>query len=207
MNRIQLHDLGYSLRRHFVDQFHLRHVQDFTEDSSVLDLGGNRVAKRGLFDIDRYGLQVVYANLSAAKEPHVRTDAAILPFADARFDAVICSELLEHVPEPLNVVKEIHRVLKPKGSAIICVPFMNKIHGDPYDYGRYTDFFWNENLSRLGFQDIEIEKTGPILERPGGYDSRSGVHGTEPGRCPRALVTETDCACHRLCKAKGVGMG
>ena len=73
---------------------------------------------------------------------------------------MICSELLEHVPEPLNVVREIHRVLKPKGSVIICVPFMNKIHGDPYDYGRYTDFFWNENLSRLGFQDIEIEKQG-----------------------------------------------
>lgn len=155
-----LRDLGYSLRRHFVDRFHIRHVQDLAKGSLVLDLGGNRIAKRGIFDIDRYGLQVVYANLSSVKRPHVQTDAAFLPFSDGRFDAVICSELLEHVPDAVAVAAEIHRVLKPDGRVLICVPFMNKIHGDPHDYARYTDFYWREKLTAIGFRDIEIERQG-----------------------------------------------
>jgi SAM-dependent methyltransferase len=126
----------------------------------VLDLGGNRVGKRGLFDIEKYHLEVVYANLSTAKLPHVQADAACLPFPDDRFDAVVCSELLEHVPEPVMVVNEIHRVLKKDGQALICAPFMNRIHGDPEDYGRYTDHFWSRVLEATGFTDICIEKQG-----------------------------------------------
>ncbi|MDQ7782423.1 MAG: methyltransferase domain-containing protein [Desulfomonilaceae bacterium] len=155
-----MRDLGYSLRRHFVDQFHFRHVADLTPGALVLDLGGNRIAKRGLFDIEHYGLQVVYANLSTAKQPHVQMDAAALPFGEGRFHAVICSELLEHVPDPVAVQSEIYRVLRPQGIALMCVPFLNKIHGDPYDYGRYTEFFWSNHLERIGFRDIEIERHG-----------------------------------------------
>ncbi len=155
-----MRDLGYSLRRHFVDQFHFRHVPDLTPGALVLDLGGNRIAKRGLFDIERYGLHVVYANLSTAKKPHVQSDASALPFGEGRFDAVICSEVLEHVPNPVAVPAEIYRVLRPHGIVLICVPFLNKIHGDPYDYGRYTDFFWRKHMDEIGFRDIRIEKQG-----------------------------------------------
>lgn len=155
-----LKDLGYTLRRFYVDDFHFRQVPELPEGSLVLDLGGNRIGKRGAFDIERYPLRVVYANLSAAKKPHVQTDAAVLPFADAAFDAVICSELLEHVPEPQAVTAEIHRVLKPGGTLLLCVPFMNRVHGDPYDFARYTDYYWLQALDKIGFRDIHIEKQG-----------------------------------------------
>ncbi len=116
------HDLGYSLRRHFVDQFHLRHVPILAESSLLLDLGGNRVGKRGLFDIEEYGLHVIYANLSTKKKPHVQAQAERFPFRDGSFDAVVCSELLEHVPSPPVVLAEIHRLLKTQGTVFICVP-------------------------------------------------------------------------------------
>lgn len=153
-------DMGYSLRRHFVDDFHSRYVPSLPSGILVLDLGGNRIGKRGFFDIERFGFRVVYANLSTAKKPDVQADAACLPFSGDRFDAVICSELLEHVPDPIAVLVEINRVLMPGGTALICVPFMNKIHGDPYDYGRYTDYYWRENLGRNGFGGIMIERQG-----------------------------------------------
>lgn len=155
-----LKDLGYTLRRFYVDDFHFRHVPDLSEGSLVLDLGGNRVGKRGAFDIERFPLHVVYANLSVAKKPHVQTDAAVLPFGDATFDAVVCSEMLEHVFEPRDVLAEIHRVLHPGGTLLVCVPFMNRIHGDPYDFGRYTDHYWSRALDKIGFRDIQIEKQG-----------------------------------------------
>lgn len=108
----------------------------------------------------RYPVRIIYANLSTSKQPDVQADAALLPFPGSVFDAVICSELLEHVPAPVEVVSEMHRVLKTGGVALICVPFMNRIHGDPFDYGRYTDFYWNRILTGNGFGDVQIERQG-----------------------------------------------
>jgi SAM-dependent methyltransferase len=160
MAAAQARDLGYSLRRHFVDDFHHRHVRNIASGLPVLDLGGNRINKRGLFDIDALDLEVVYANLSSAKLPHVQADAGFLPFPNASFAAVICSELLEHVPDPVKVVNEMHRVLASEGLVLICVPFLNRIHGDPEDYGRYTDHYWRRTLGRAGFKEVMIEKQG-----------------------------------------------
>lgn len=153
-------DISYSLRRHFVDEFHFRHVSALQEGTLVLDLGGNRLGKRGLFDIEMYGLDVVYANLSGEKRPHIRSEAEFLPFKENAFHAVVCSELLEHVPEPILVLKEIIRVLSKSGTLLLCVPFMNRIHGDPNDYGRYTDYYWRENLKNVGFDRVQIEQQG-----------------------------------------------
>jgi SAM-dependent methyltransferase len=157
---LQSQGLGYSLRRYFVDEFHFRHVPALPPGSWVLDLGGNKIRKRGQFDIERYDLYVVYANLSTGKRPNVQADAAYVPFKDGCFDAVICSELLEHVPDPAAGLREAYRVLHKGGTLLICVPFLHRIHGDPYDYGRYTDHYWQENLAKIGFVDVEIEKQG-----------------------------------------------
>lgn len=128
--------------------------------SRVLDLGGHRSPRRGRFDIDRYNFRVRSANLSALRRPDVQTDASSLPFRGESFDVIICAELLEHVPDPLAVLKEAHRALRSQGVLLISVPFLFHIHADPHDYGRYTDQFWRENLDRIGFRDVVIEKQG-----------------------------------------------
>lgn len=152
--------LDYSLRRHFVDQFHLKQVPLLNPGSMVLDVGGNRISKRGVFNMDQYDLTVIYANLSAEKSPHVQTDAQAMPFGDRSFDAAICSEVLEHVPDPRAVLTEILRVLKPGGRLIGCVPFMNRMHGDPYDFGRYSDWFLQRTLEEIGFVEVATERQG-----------------------------------------------
>lgn len=148
------------MRRHYVDDFHFRHVTTLPSDATVLDLGGNRFGKRGLFDIDKYNLKVVYANLSIAKRPDMQAEAAWLPLRSESFQVVICSEILEHVPDPSSVLKEAHRVLRSRGILLVCVPFLTRIHGDPYDFGRYTDYYWSETLLAAGFADIAIERQG-----------------------------------------------
>ncbi|MBE3141517.1 MAG: class I SAM-dependent methyltransferase [Thermoplasmata archaeon] len=152
--------LDYSLRRYFVDEFHFRHVPDLPPDSRVLDLGGNKTNKRGQFDLEKYNLCVVYSNLSIVKSPDVQADAAYIPFADNSFDVVICSELLEHVPNPPDVLSEVYRVLRPGGLLLICVPFLYQIHSDPYDFGRYTDYYWSVTLGKIGYRETVIEKQG-----------------------------------------------
>ncbi len=153
-------DLGYTFRRHYVDQFHLTHVSRIPENAKILDLGGTKIEKRGLFDIGTFGLNVLYTNLTANKLPDIQADAVQLPIRKHSFDCVICSEMLEHTPDPKSVIEEISRVLKPGGIVLICVPFSTRIHADPYDYGRYTDYFWSETLTRYGFKIEVIEKQG-----------------------------------------------
>lgn len=152
--------LRYSVRRRHVDAFYQRRVGALPPGSHVLDLGGTKIAKRGTFDIERYPVRTVYANLSVRKRPDVQTNAAQLPFDASQFDVVICAELLEHVPDPRPVLEQAHRVLKPGGSLLITAPFLYRIHGHPYDYGRYTDHYWREQLEERGFTHIEIERQG-----------------------------------------------
>jgi 2-polyprenyl-3-methyl-5-hydroxy-6-metoxy-1,4-benzoquinol methylase len=45
-----------------------------------------------------------------------------LPFADASFDCVICSEVLEHIPDHQNAIRELDRILKPNGTLAVSVP-------------------------------------------------------------------------------------
>ena len=52
----------------------------------------------------------------------VQGDALHLPFPDATFDRVICSEVLEHIPDDLGAMAELARVLKPGGTMAITVP-------------------------------------------------------------------------------------
>ncbi|MGC8906675.1 MAG: class I SAM-dependent methyltransferase [Desulfomonilaceae bacterium] len=155
-----LKSLSYSLRRYYVDDFYLRHAQDLEGATMVLDVGGNRVQKRGAFDAGCYNSRVVYANISVEKMPHVQCRGERLPLRANSVDVVICSELLEHVKEPAPVLIEIFRVLRGKGILLLCAPFLNRIHADPSDYGRYTEFYWREALTGIGFTDIMVEWQG-----------------------------------------------
>jgi ubiquinone/menaquinone biosynthesis C-methylase UbiE len=108
----------------------------------VLDLGcgGGRhafeVLRRGAdvvaFDQDAAELSSV-ANMFAAMDKAgevppeataetVTGDALAMPFPDASFDRVIAAEVLEHIPDDMAAMREIHRVLKPGGRAAITVP-------------------------------------------------------------------------------------
>jgi SAM-dependent methyltransferase len=69
----------------------------------------------------------------------------MLPFKDGVFDAVISIAVLEHVKFPWMCAKEILRVLKPGGDLIICVPFLQPLHGYP------NHFF---NMTQAGLQSL-----------------------------------------------------
>lgn len=64
-------------------------------------------------------------------------DAAKIPLASSSVDTVLCTEVLEHVPDPDAVVREIARVLKPGGAVICTAPFCYPVHDD-YDFFRYS---------------------------------------------------------------------
>lgn len=149
-----------SLRRHFVDYFYSTKIALLAEKSHVLDLGGTKNDKRGLFNIDKYNLDVIYVNYSTKQFPDVQADGRYIPFVDEAFDCIVCAELMEHIKKPIDVLAEVYRVLRPGSVLLLTVPFMFPVHADPSDYGRYTDQFWLECLSDQGFTNITIEWQG-----------------------------------------------
>ena len=52
----------------------------------------------------------------------VRVDLTSLPFADGAFDAILCSHVLEHIPDDRAAMRELRRILAPEGWAILVVP-------------------------------------------------------------------------------------
>lgn len=88
----------------------------------------------------------------------------MLPFIDGAFDAVISLSVLEHVKDPFQCAKEISRVLKPGGSLICSVPFLQPYHGYPDHYYNMT-YQGLKNIFEglLDIDKIEIdEKALPI---------------------------------------------
>jgi SAM-dependent methyltransferase len=154
-------DTGFSLRRCYVDLFYAEEMKRLADASRVLDLGGVRKKSMpGRFDVASFSLDVVCLNILPSANPHVIATAEALPFGGETFDAVICSEVLEHTRDPRVVLAEASRVLKPGGRLLIAVPFLYQIHASPHDFGRYTDFFWLTVLENLGFVVERLEKQG-----------------------------------------------
>ncbi len=85
-------------------------------------------------------------------------DAHHLPFKNNSFDLVIIKAVLEHVKYPKIVVDEIHRILKKKGFVYAEVPFMQGVHGRPYDFQRYTKY----GLETL-FENYKIVKSDILI--------------------------------------------
>jgi SAM-dependent methyltransferase len=75
--------------------------------------------------------------LTDRSTPDVVGSATDIPLGDASFDTVVCTEVLEHVPDPLKALREMYRVLKPGGYLILSTPMYWPRHEVPYDYFRY----------------------------------------------------------------------
>ena len=123
----------------------------------VLDVGGGRDSPLAGFWTD--AARRIRLDISDAFGPHVQADGAALPIRSDAVDAVLMSEVLEHVPQPQAVIDEVFRVLKPGGTLAGSVPFLAQgLHADPHDYYRYTD----QALLRFmaAFEDVSVRPHG-----------------------------------------------
>jgi ubiquinone/menaquinone biosynthesis C-methylase UbiE len=89
------------------------------------------------------------------------SDIVDIPAQDRSFDAILCSEVLEHVPEPTRALDEFSRLLKPGGVLILTAPFNSNVHMAPYYFCTGFSKYWYEHhLTRLGFEIRELTPNG-----------------------------------------------
>ncbi|MGO8673452.1 MAG: class I SAM-dependent methyltransferase [Capsulimonadaceae bacterium] len=82
------------------------------------------------------------------------------PVDDASVDVILCTETLEHVLHPMDLLAEAARVLRPGGKMIVTVPFSARWHFIPHDYWRYTPSSLADLLNAAGFTDIAVYARG-----------------------------------------------
>ena len=131
----------------------------------MLDLGCGRGPYRHLLRAGTHYVGVDFegsGHFAYAGVPDViHYDGRRLPFETGSFDHLLCTEVLEHCPEPEQTVREAHRVLKPGGTAMFTVPWSARYHYMPHDFFRYTpsklEMLFNE------FSSVRIEPRGTDL--------------------------------------------
>jgi SAM-dependent methyltransferase len=172
---------AFARRRDFL----LSHVR---AGERVLDLGcgeGAFCAQLASAGIEPVGAEVAESAVARARERHPGLRFELvpahgpLPFADAAFDAVWASEVIEHVADTARWLSEVRRVLRPGGSLLVTTPYHGRLknlmlalagfeaHFDPT--GQHLRFYTRrslrDTLEQFGFEQIEIAGAGgaPLL--------------------------------------------
>ncbi len=85
-------------------------------------------------------------------------DAGYLPLPDKSVDTILCTEVMEHLPDPERAIKEFERVLRPGGTVITTAPFFYPIH-DAYDFFRYSPDGLKVMMERAG---LRVDTVKPL---------------------------------------------
>lgn len=93
------------------------------------------------------------------------SDIAHIPEPDASYDAILCSEVLEHVADPAIVLQELARLLKPGGTLILTAPYCSLTHFAPYHFSTgFNRYYYQHHLGELGFEIDELTANGDYFK-------------------------------------------
>lgn len=129
----------------------------------VLDVGAGQAPWRELLRNAEYvGLDVEAASeFGMKRQPDVvYYDGGRMPFPDSSFDHVMCSEVLEHVPDPVFFMAEVSRLLRAGGTLVLTVPWSARLHHLPHDYFRFTRYALVALMNRSGFGVLRVRERG-----------------------------------------------
>jgi FkbM family methyltransferase len=138
----------------------------------VLDVGAGTCPYRKLFehceyrshDFKKYG-GIKLGNTHDYGEIDYVSGIAQIPLPDAAVDVVLCTEVLEHVPEPIAALEEMARLLKPGGRLLLTAPLGSGLHQLPYHfYGGFTPEWYKHFAPKFGLRVVEITPNGGFLK-------------------------------------------
>lgn len=97
---------------------------------------------------------------------NIISDICAIPEPDSSFDAILCTEVLEHIIDPIGAIKEFSRLLKIGGVLIITAPFCCITHQAPFFFSTgYSHYFYEEVLGKMGFKLSELVFNGNYFDK------------------------------------------
>jgi SAM-dependent methyltransferase len=185
--------LGVSERlRQFVEEapYERRTILEFVRNSArglpagarVADIGAGDSPYREFFDHCEY-LAIDWGQSihSGALRADVVCSADHIALPDESVDAALVTQVLEHVPDPRAVLRDVHRILRMDGPLYLTVPLIWELHEFPYDYYRYTPPLLRLLLEQAGFGDVKVEPRNDcfttiaqLMRNAGGAMGRAG---------------------------------
>lgn len=164
----------FSFNQVWRDKWAAKEAAYLAVGSRVLDVGAGSCPYRNFFLHCDYFTQD-FAGLNDAQLRHggygdidYVSDAQSIPVPDASFDVVLCTEMLEHVPQPILVIREFARILRPGGVLLLSAPLGSGLHQEPHHfYGGFTPYWYERFLGELGFSQIKIEANGGFFRHYG----------------------------------------
>lgn len=141
-------DAGAGDQHHRKDCEHLQYV---SHDFAQYDGKGNSAGlQTGSYD---------YGDLD------IISDIISIPREDSTFDAILCTEVLEHVPNPELAIKELSRLLKNEGQLILTAPFCSLTHFAPYHFITGFNLYWYKTiLPKYNLNILSIGAYGNYFE-------------------------------------------
>ncbi|CAN5165399.1 hypothetical protein BH11PAT1_BH11PAT1_1550 [soil metagenome] len=97
-------------------------------------------------------------DIDPMRKPEIVADAHHLPFPEAEFSSILCTEVLEHVKDPFQVERELRRVMKVGGTLVLSTRFVFPLHDTPHDYWRFTKYGLREIFKEWEIIEI-VEET------------------------------------------------
>jgi SAM-dependent methyltransferase len=163
LKKSKLSDIG----RWYANQFVKYVAKSLKNGTLILDAGAGESAYKRLFDHCNYKAIDLAVGESRWNYSNLDYIGPLndMPIDDAHFDAVLCTQVLEHLEWPRESVAEMYRVLKPGGRIFISVPMAQREHQVPYDFFRYTSYGLRSILSHAGFTEIKVVACGGFLTR------------------------------------------
>ena len=139
----------------------LEHLDPGTGSRKALDLGADRSPYRERLEARGYEVRTLDISPDSGADYVGTADRTGLP--DASFDLVICTQVLEHVPRPVDALREVRRILGRSGKLVFSVPHVWFFHPHPSDYWRFTQEGVLELCTQGGFRPLELHSQGGTL--------------------------------------------
>ncbi len=149
--------LKFNPRRYAIEKFVENSAVKLKNGSNILDAGAGPCPYKSFFNhchyestdfVDKYKCLNFVCNLSE------------IPKKEQTYDAILNTEVLEHVEDPQKVINEMYRILKIGGRIFLTTPQSWRIHQAPYNYFYFTKYGLNSLFEKAGFSKIKIMPMG-----------------------------------------------
>ena len=93
------------------------------------------------------------------------SDITAIPVDDETFEYILCTEVFEHIKDPIGALREFSRVLKPGGTLIVTAPFCSLTHMAPeHIYSGFNRYFYLSIMPEYGYENIRCEPNGDYYQ-------------------------------------------